>query len=218
MKNLKITIIDTQGKASGEASLAVATEAGSVALVAQAIRAFLANQRRARARTKTRSEVRGTTAKVWRQKGTGRARHGARKAPIFVGGGIAHGPTGTQNYRHKLSQKAGQKAILSVLVDKVREKKLFLVKDLAFKKTKEAAAFLTQVRENQKTKGKVAFLLAKNEAVSRFLANLSGVVVLTTESLNPYFLLQTDIILASEAALKALESRFEGRKTNNDAH
>jgi large subunit ribosomal protein L4 len=218
MKNLKITVIDTQGKIAGEASLALDSEVGgAAALVTQAVRAFLANQRRARAHAKTRGEVSGTTAKVWRQKGTGRARHGARKAPIFVGGGVAHGPTGTQNYRQRLSQKASQKAILSVLADKAREKRLFLVKDFGFKKTKEAAAFLAQVRESQKAEGKVAFLLAKSEAARRFLANLSGVEVLSTESLNAYFLLRADIILASEAALKALESRFEGRKTN-DTH
>ncbi len=215
MKNLKITVIDTQGKAVGGASLAVANEApGTTSLVAQAVRAFLANQRRALARTKTRAEVRGTTAKIWRQKGTGRARHGARKAPIFVGGGVAHGPTGLQNYRQKLNRKASQKAVLSVLADKAREEKLFLVKNLAFKKTKEAAAFLAQVRTNQKVKGKIAFLLAKNEAISRFLANLKGTTILSTESLNPYLLLPAEIILVSEAAIKALERRFEGEKTN----
>lgn len=66
------------------------------ALVAQATRVFLSNQRRAKAKTKQRGEISGSTRKIWRQKGTGRARHGDRYAPIFVGGGVAHGPTGKE--------------------------------------------------------------------------------------------------------------------------
>src|SRR3989344_4073637 len=68
------------------------------ALLAQAVRIYLGNQRKSSAKTKTRAEVEGSTRKIYRQKGTGRARHGSIRAPIFVGGGIAHGPDGSQNY------------------------------------------------------------------------------------------------------------------------
>src|SRR3989337_4392523 len=74
-------------------------------LMAQAIRVYLANQHQGSKKTLTRGEVNRTTAKVWKQKGTGRARHGSRKAPIFVGGGIAHGPRGVTAASLKLTKK-----------------------------------------------------------------------------------------------------------------
>ena len=122
MKNLKIAVINAQGEVVGETKLALrlGETSGAVALVAQTARAFLANQRKARAHAKTRAEVVGSGAKIWRQKGTGRARHGDRQAPIFVGGGVAHGPTGAQNYRQKISQKMGRRAVLAVLAQSHR--------------------------------------------------------------------------------------------------
>jgi len=210
MKNLKIAVINAQGEVVGETKLALrlGETSGAVALVAQTARAFLANQRKARAHAKTRAEVVGSGAKIWRQKGTGRARHGDRQAPIFVGGGVAHGPTGAQNYRQKISQKMGRRAVLAVLADKAKEKKILLVKELGFAKTKEAAAFLDKVRQSLKIEGKVAFLLAKGEESRRYLSNLADTIILSTASLNPYLLLQTDFILLTEEALKALEVSF----------
>ncbi|HUW24456.1 MAG TPA: 50S ribosomal protein L4 [Patescibacteria group bacterium] len=214
MKNLKIAIINSQGEVAGEAVFAPAASevSGKVNLVTQAVRVFLANQRRARAHAKTRGEVSGSTAKIWRQKGTGRARHGDRQAPIFVGGGVAHGPTGGQNYHQKLNRKMGRRAILAVLAEKAKEKKIYLVKDLNLKKTKEAAAFLAKVRQSLKSEGKIVFLLAKGEEGRLALRNLKAVTVSNTESLNPYFLLLADLVLITEAALKALEARFNGRR------
>jgi len=99
MRKIKLPVIVTARQIKQGALAAGGTlEAGSPVLLSQAVNRFLANQRRARPRTKTRAEVRGSGAKIWRQKGTGHARHGDRQAPIFVGGGIAHGPTGRQNY------------------------------------------------------------------------------------------------------------------------
>jgi large subunit ribosomal protein L4 len=213
MKNLKITTINPQGEIAGEAAFALgmAEPQGAVALVAQAVKVFLSNQRRARAHAKARGEVTGSTAKIWRQKGTGRARHGSRKAPIFVGGGAAHGPTGTQNYHEKLNQKMSKRAILAVLVDKAKEKKVVLVEDLNFKKTSEAAGFLAKICQNLKIEGKVAFVLAKEED-KRALRNLKLATVLNVETLNPYFLLPIDLVVLTKTALKALEARFGGLK------
>jgi large subunit ribosomal protein L4 len=92
--SLKITVVGVDGASMGNMTLpeAVFGAKPNKALIAQAVRVYLANQRQGNASTKTRGEVIGTTKKIYRQKGTGRARHGAAKAPIFVGGGIAHGP------------------------------------------------------------------------------------------------------------------------------
>lgn len=216
MKNLKVTAINGQGELAGEETLNVMSVVlkNSDALWAQAVRVFLANQRRARAKTKTRAEVRGSGIKIWRQKGTGRARHGARQAPIFVGGGVVYGPTGTQNYKEKLNRKSRQKTLLSILQEKIKTKKFYLAKELNFKKTKEAFAFTQKVLKTLSPKGKVAFLLSKDDSAKKYLRNFPKIAVLNTESLNPYFLLQNEILLVSEAGLKNLERQFSIKEAN----
>lgn len=209
MKSIKITSIDDQAKISGEETLSssVFEKPASPALITQAVLAFLSNQRRALATTKSRGEVVGSGRKIWRQKGTGRARHGDRQAPIFVGGGIAHGPTGGQNYKKKLSQKMAQKALFSILAEKIKAKKVYLVKALELKKTKEAAVFLENLRKNLKAEGKIAFLLTKEEKeLKRALQNLKQVTVLNTESLNSYYLLRSDFLLITDSALKEIKT------------
>ena len=215
MTSLKIPIIDKEGKITeGTAVSWDFKEAkNSRSLLAQAVRVFLSNQRKARAKAKSRGEVHGSTAKIWRQKGTGRARHGSRKAPIFVGGGVSHGPTGGQNYSRKLSQKMREKSLLTVLLGKIKGKKILLTKDLEFKKTKEAQGFLEKVRQDFFPKGKIAFLVEKNEGNRRYLKNLSEISVLSTEALNVYSLLKNDLLLLSENGLKSLEKRFSGKET-----
>jgi len=214
MKSLKISKINQTGGVAGEQGVSAAIFAveSSPALIGQAVKVFLSNQRKARAKAKTRSEVIGTTAKVWRQKGTGRARHGSRKAPIFVGGGAAHGPTGEQNYKEKLNKKMNRKAIFSILSKKLKEKKLFLLDDIAFKKTKEASLFLREVQKTLKTEGKITFLLADNESLKRYLNNLADIFTLGVKSLNPYSLLKTDFLFLTKQALEELEGTEETKE------
>lgn len=211
MKSLKISIINQKGEVTGEKVITAAIFAveSSPVLISREVKSFLANQRKARAKAKTRSEVVGSGAKIWRQKGTGRARHGDRQAPIFVGGGVAHGPTGKQNYKQKPNKKMGQKAIFSILSEKLREKKLFLLDDIPFKKTKEAHLFLQEVRKTLNTKEKITFLLADNEGLKRYLNNLTDIFVLGVKSLNPYSLLKTDFLFLTKQALGELEKWFD---------
>ena len=110
-------------------------------LLAQAVRVWLSNQRKSPAKTKTRAEVAKTTAKMYKQKGTGRARHGSHAAPVFVGGGIAHGPSGEQNYKMKLPLKARRLAFLGALSAKAEAKQVWVVTGVekASGKTKQVA-------------------------------------------------------------------------------
>src|SRR3989339_761921 len=110
-------------------------------VMAQAVRVYLSNQRKALAKTKTRADVAKTTAKMYRQKGTGRARHGSYAAPIFVGGGIAHGPSGKQNYKLSLPAKMRRLALLGALSVKAKAKEILIVEgvDKALGKTKQLA-------------------------------------------------------------------------------
>lgn len=101
----------------------------SPALLSQAVRVYLGNQRQSKAMTKTRAQVEGSTRKIWKQKGTGRARHGSIRAPIFVGGGIAHGPTGGQNYTANFPTKMRRQALLGALSAKAVAKQVVVLTD-----------------------------------------------------------------------------------------
>src|SRR3990167_8071260 len=107
-------------------------------LLAQAIKVYLTNQRQGTKHAKTRGEVAGSGKKIWRQKGTGKARHGDRQAPLFVGGGIAHGPKGNENYKLNLPDKMKRLALRIVLTDKLKDERIVLVKSLKTVKAKTA--------------------------------------------------------------------------------
>jgi len=143
------------------------------------------------------------------QKGTGHARHGDRQAPIFVGGGVAHGSRGTQNYKQKLNKKMIQKVLLALLSDKLKEKKLFLLPDIEFKKTKEAFGFFKKIQEKISKDKKVSFLLAKEANLTRFFGNLDEISLLGVESLDPYSLLKTDYVFLTQKALEKLEKNVD---------
>ncbi len=118
-------------------------------LVHQALVAQMANSRKNYAHTKGRGEVRGGGRKPWRQKGTGRARHGSIRSPLWVGGGVTFGPTKYRNYSQKLNKKMKKKAILICLSDRVKDKQVTLVDKFDFKnqKTKEIVEALANLKE-----------------------------------------------------------------------
>ena len=169
-------------------------EAVSPALLSQAVKVYLSNQREANAKTKTRSDVARTTAKMYKQKGTGRARHGSYAAPIFVGGGIAHGPSGEQNYKKEMPKKMRRMALLGALAEKAAKKTVVIIKggDKASGKTK-------QVKWMEK---RTLVVAGKNqEKLKRGLGNLEGVTVATAENLNPYLILAHKQLAVTEEAL-----------------
>ena len=206
MKDLDISIID-------KLSTPVLKKPGAAVMVSQVVRAFLSNQRKALAKAKTRGLVVGSKSKVYRQKGTGRARHKDRQAPIFVGGGAAHGPVGVQNYKQKVNRKMVQKALAVVLSEKIKDKKAYIVKKAEFEKTKEAASYVEKIRKSLNTKGEIAFILTKKDGLRRFLNNLKDVKVVNVESLSSFSILKADLIIITESAFKELE-QYLGVKKN----
>ncbi len=152
----------------------------NVELLAQAVRVLVNRQHQGTAKTKTRGEIALTTQKWFRQKGTGRARHGARSAPIFVGGGKAHGPDGRKRVL-KMGKKMSALALKSAISLKLKEKKVVIVKEVSsLKKTKDAARLLAQVEGKR-----VLMLLSKTNAEKyRVFRNLKNVVVLPFADLN----------------------------------
>ena len=173
-------------------------------LLAQAIRVYLSNQRKAGAKAKTRGEVSGSRRKIWRQKGTGRARHGDKYAPIFVGGGVAHGPKGDQNFSLSLNQKMKRQALLSALAIKFNQNQILAVKGLAKlePKTKNFAQLIQALKLGDK---KVAFVLPKKEEkITRGVKNLAKGRAVLVKLLNPYQILAQDYLVFMPEAIAVL--------------
>lgn len=177
-------------------------------LMAQAVKIYLSNQRKARAHAQTRSEVNRTKAKWFRQKGTGRARHGSRSAPIFVGGGKAHGPTGTQNYHQDLPKKMIKNALFSALSTKAKDKEIIVLVDLAkAKKTKELAKIVAHLMKTKKEK-LLLILPQKAPLSARVAKNIRNLDLTNACSLNTYAILRANRILLTKEAIIDLEAQW----------
>ena len=186
------------------------------ALVKQIFDGEMANRRRPWAHTKTRGEVRGGGRKPWRQKGTGRARHGSTRSPLWVGGGVAHGPRNERNYEVKINKKMRRGAILSLLSRKLKDKEIILIDnfEMAKPKTKEAFVIFKNLRTqgdiyNIGIKGGRALLaLAKSDA-KRAIHNLPFVNYIEPRNLNVIALLNNKYLILDKSGVKELENTFK---------
>jgi large subunit ribosomal protein L4 len=177
----------------------------NVGLMHQAYVRQMANARQGTVKTKTRSEIRMTGAKWYRQKGTGRARHGAQSAPIFVGGGLAHGPR-PRKYTKSMPRKMRQKAIRCALSALMRDEQLIFVDALTLDapKTKTMRGILeTLAGEGQST---LVLLAEENENVERSVRNLPNAYYLRANYLNIRDLLKYDKVIVPLDALETIQS------------
>jgi large subunit ribosomal protein L4 len=173
------------------------------------IRVYLANKRQGTASTKTRGEVSGSTRKIYRQKGTGRARHGDIKAPIFVGGGVVFGPK-PRDYSLKINKKQKRQAFLGALTYQFKNKGVLVFDDsfLTIKpKTNELFDFFVK---NNLASEKKLIVLPKMEKNNLVLAgrNISNLEFTSLESLNAYQILNTKKLIFLEEALKSLAKKY----------
>ncbi len=163
-------------------------------LVHQVFTSMNSNARANTANTKDRSEVSGTGKKPWKQKGTGRARHGSRRSPIWVGGGVAHGPNSERNYKKKVNKKMSAKALFTAISKKFRDSEVLFVDDMSMKetKTKNAAAALKalgtisgfdRLAGSKKVVAHIA-LPSRDEAVFKSFNNIPHVEVADLRNLN----------------------------------
>ena len=190
-------------------------------LVHQVITAMQSNARAGTAHAKGRGEVRGGGRKPWRQKGTGRARHGSSRSPIWKGGGVTHGPTNERNYDRKISKKMRNKALLTVLSQKLRDKELLFVQSSVLKapKTKEAAARLGSLAEAlgyphlRYLRGKRALITTPTleEAMVRSFRNIPSARVEELRTVSPLDLISYQYVIMESPAesLKALAGRVK---------
>lgn len=180
-------------------------------LLAQYVRVYLANQRQGTASTKTRSEVAGSTKKIYRQKGTGRARHGARKASLFIGGGITFGPK-PRDFSLKLNKKQKRKALLGALCMKIQNKEIAGLSNafLDMKpKTKLFAQFLKKSGLSEKKASILLIIPQKKESQFNLAArNISFLKVMKEHQVNPYILMKYRNILVCEDSLNHIVGSF----------
>jgi len=176
----------------------------NTALMHQALVRQLANARQGTHKTKSRGEVNRTKAKWYRQKGTGRARHGSRNAPIFVGGGVAHGPK-PRSYRQRMPRKMRRAALRSALSVKAAEQQIILVDQLSWDRPRTRQ--MVELLDNLNVESSALILLAeKNEAVEKSANNLPEVKTLRANYLNIRDLLKYDYLLVPLDSLRIIES------------
>src|SRR5690606_17698714 len=175
------------------------TGSANLKLLAQAVRVYENNIHTGVSKAKTRGEVVASKKKIYRQKGTGRARHGAISAPIFVGGGKAHGPDGL-NKILSISKKMKQKALISAISLKVKSNSVFVISGVnTLKKTKEAANLLAKILEKN-TKNCIVALAKGNSHCVKFFRNIEGVKTIDYSNLNAHQVyLSKNIILDKDA-------------------
>ncbi len=178
-------------------------------LLAMAVRVYLANQRQGTASTKTRSEVKGSTRKIYRQKGTGRARHGDIKAPIFVGGGIVGGPR-PRDYSLSLNKKQKHLALFGALTLQRKENNLFLFDDSFLKINPKTKEFISIWKKLNFEKVKTLIVLPKIEKNNLILAikNLPFIDFIDSKSINTYQILSYKKIIFLKSALSVFENHF----------
>jgi large subunit ribosomal protein L4 len=184
-------------------------------LLHQAVVAQQANERQVLAHTKDRSEVRGGGKKPWKQKGTGRARVGSSRSPIWVGGGVTFGPTKDRNFSKKLNKKMKQKAIMMALSDKLAQSSLIVLENLEMKefKTKDFNSMLKAFEKELLPVRRNLLIVngAKNDKAFYSGRNLKGVDIINPENINIVDLLSHRQVMMTEEGIKALEKNY-GKK------
>lgn len=182
-------------------------------LLHQVVVGQMANARQVLADTKGRAEVSGGGKKPWKQKGTGRARVGSTRSPIWRGGGVTFGPSSDRNFKKKINQKSKQKAMFMVLSERLKEGSLVIIDDLSSKeyKTKDFNALITAVEEKVlKTKRRDILVIngAKDHKAYRSSTNLENVKMINPENISALELLNHKYLLIDENTVKLLENNY----------
>ena len=176
-------------------------------IVHQIVKRYLAEKRRGTASTKGRSEVRGGGKKPWKQKGTGRARAGTIRSPIWVGGGVIFGPE-NRNYGYSIPRKMRLVALKSVLSDKVKNNDIIILDKIELKngKTKDITYLFEKLNINS---NKTIIVIDKeDEIIKRAVHNLKNTLVITANKINTYDLVNYQKMLVTKDALKKIEEVF----------
>jgi large subunit ribosomal protein L4 len=209
-KNIELPVIDYSGKEVGTAKLA--SELFGVEpnpyCVQLAVKVDLANRRQATAKTRTISEVNGTGKKPWKQKGTGRARVGTHRSPLWRGGAVVFGPNGKQSYKIKMNKKEHFLALASVLSDKATEKKITILDSEKFSspKTKDFVKALAAM----KITGKTLFVVDQfDENFFRAASNIPSLKIVLSDNISVYDVLNAANLVLTKSVINDIDGQCE---------
>lgn len=208
---MKVKVYNLEGKETGEMNLSDSVFGVKVkpAVVHEVFTAQNNNQREPWADTKNRGEVSGGGKKPWQQKGTGRARHGSIRSPIWKGGGVAFGPLSIRNYKEKINRKTKRLALKMCLSDRAQNNALLVVEDFNFSEPK-TKVFVNLLKVLPiKAKSFLLLTPGKNENVLRMTKNLKSVKIVRAEDVNVMDLLSKSAVLTSQAGVEKLETIFK---------
>ena len=209
-KKITLKVLNQAGEEVSTVSVSahVFGEKEATQAIHDAVVVYQANMRQDTAKTKKRDEVSGGGKKPWRQKGTGRARAGSTRSPIWVGGGTVFGPTGEQNHKIKQNRKEHNLALRSAWSSKVKD--LIVVEKLEVEPKTKA---LVKVLKDLKAEGKVLVVLSEeNENLFRAGSNIANVVLTGVDNVSVFDLLYFDKIVLDKATLKVVEENLEEAK------
>lgn len=227
---MEAIVYSKAGKEAGKVTLpeAVFGAAWNADLVHEVVVAMQSNARAGTAHTKDRGDVRGGGKKPWRQKGTGRARHGSRRSPIWVGGGVAHGPTSEKDYSKKINKNARAKALASTLSKKHADGEVIFVDDFGFDapKAAEAKSVLSalgtikgvEALASKNSNAALIVLPERNEATELSFRNFGNVEVKMAKDINPVELLTYKYVVVAKPAesVSVLESRAASKVARSE--
>lgn len=205
----KVKVYNQEGKENGSVELndAIFAVVPKLSVVHQVYHAILANARQPWADTKDRGEVRGGGIKPWKQKGTGRARHGSIRSPLWVGGGVTFGPLTVRTYKQKINKKMNALAVRMCLSDKIADEKFIVIDDLNVEgKVKPVAA----LRNKLPGAGKTTVFLADevNEKLNLATRNLKNLDMQQVKDVNVVDLLNHQYIIITKKGIDILEKRL----------
>ncbi|OHA16730.1 MAG: 50S ribosomal protein L4 [Candidatus Taylorbacteria bacterium RIFCSPHIGHO2_02_FULL_45_28] len=220
---MEAPIYSQDGKTSGKITLSesIFGVPWNADLVHEIVRLMNSNSRNAIAHTKTRGEVRGGGKKPWQQKGTGRARHGSSRSPIWVGGGVAHGPRNDKNFTRKINKKAKVRALYAILSKKFKDGEILFVDsmNITTAKSKDAKKIISSLAtikgyEKLATKPTNAAMITfdkKTEALSKSFRNFGNVSVEEFRNINPVSILNHSYLIVTnpEVSLKMLSAKIK---------
>ena len=177
-------------------------------LVSNVLYKTVANYKGRHAKTKQQNEVSGPTSKIYAQKGTGNARHASKKAPIFVGGGVAHGPKGELAYKkRKLNKSEKKSSIASLISEKIKNKNLLIFSDFAseIKKTKEMSLIIKKFEISNSL-----VILDKNskDKIEKSIRNIPNIKVTDVNHFSAYDIVKYEKVVFTESSVKELEKRY----------
>jgi len=210
---MKIATIDIKGEKSANLDLSdkIFSAKPNRKLVQQLLMWNISKIKPRLAKTKQRNSIKGSTAKIYAQKGTGGARHSSRKAPIFVGGGVAHGPKGSVYHVKKINKRIKKIGLINVLSSKAIDKKLLIVNDIKDKilKTK---VFNTFLKKNKIEKVLIVADKSSKLNIGKSSQNIANVKLIEENATNVYDILNYEQLLFTQTSIKNLEKRLINEK------